>query len=101
MWDSLQRILSLNPETKVYICHDYKANGTRNEFLYETTIGEQKKDNIHVSKGKESFIVHRKERDDTLSAPKLIHPSLQFNLTAGVPPKFVLTPVSASWYKKE
>jgi glyoxylase-like metal-dependent hydrolase (beta-lactamase superfamily II) len=84
MWDSVQRILSLPDETRIFTCHDYKAEG-RNHFAWESTVGEQKAKNIHVGQGhtKEEFVARRKARDATLGMPRLILPSLQVNMRAG------------------
>lgn len=101
MWESLQKILNLNPQTKVFVCHDYKAGGKRDEFIWQTTIAQQKENVQLANSSKEKYLQFRKERDATLGLPKLIHPSLQFNLLAGRPPKFVKTPISAAWYKGE
>merc|ERR1712137_879917 len=97
MWISLQKILSLPPETRVFVCHDYRAGGTRDYFQWETTIREQF-NNIQLQNADaSSYKNFRKGRDSNLRAPKLIYPSLQFNLRAGVPPKFVKVPISAPW----
>ncbi|MCX7645064.1 MAG: MBL fold metallo-hydrolase [Rhodobacteraceae bacterium] len=84
MWDSVQRILSLPDETRIFTCHDYKAEG-RDHFAWESTVGEQKAKNIHVGRGhtKEEFVARRKARDATLGMPRLILPSLQVNMRAG------------------
>jgi glyoxylase-like metal-dependent hydrolase (beta-lactamase superfamily II) len=88
MYDSVQRILSLPDETRIFVCHDYKAPG-RDEYAWETTVGEQKAKNVHVGGGKsrEAFVAMRTARDATLGMPKLIVPSLQVNMRAGhMPP---------------
>jgi glyoxylase-like metal-dependent hydrolase (beta-lactamase superfamily II) len=88
MYDSVQRILSLPDETRIFVCHDYKAPG-RDVFAWETTVGEQKAKNVHVGGGKsrEAFVAMRTARDATLGMPKLIVPSLQVNMRAGhMPP---------------
>ena len=84
MWDSVQKILSLPDETRLFNCHDYKAPG-RAEFAWESTVAEQKAKNIHVGAGssREDFVRMRTERDATLNMPKLILPSLQINMRAG------------------
>jgi glyoxylase-like metal-dependent hydrolase (beta-lactamase superfamily II) len=88
MYDSVQRILSLPDATRIFVCHDYKAPG-REDYAWETTVGEQKAKNVHVGGGKsrEAFVAMRTARDATLGMPKLIVPSLQVNMRAGhMPP---------------
>jgi glyoxylase-like metal-dependent hydrolase (beta-lactamase superfamily II) len=84
MWDSVQRILALPDETRIFTCHDYKAEG-RDYYAWESTVGEQKAKNVHVGAGatKEGFVARRQARDATLGMPKLILPSLQVNMRAG------------------
>ncbi len=84
MWDSVQRILALPDATRIFTCHDYKAEG-RDHFAWESTVGEQKARNVHVGAGhsKEEFVGRRNARDATLGMPKLILPSLQVNMRAG------------------
>jgi len=84
LFSSIQKILALPDETRVFVGHDYKAPG-RDEFAWETTVGEQKALNIHVGAGKplEEFVSMRKERDATLGMPRLILPSIQTNMRAG------------------
>ena len=83
LYDSIQRVLSLPSEMRLFICHDYGPGGRA--FAWETTIGEQRKSNIHISNGqtREEFIKFRTERDAKLAMPKLIIPSLQVNMRAG------------------
>jgi len=88
LYDSIQKILSLPDETRVFINHDYGAGGKR-DCAWETTVAEEKKSNIHVGGGKsrEEFVKMRTERDATLSMPRLILPSIQVNMRAGrMPP---------------
>ncbi len=88
LYDSIQRILSLPDDTQLYICHDYGGGGGR-QHMNVTTVGEQKKQNIHVGGGtsREKFIEIRTRRDATLSLPALILPSIQVNIRAGeLPP---------------
>ena len=88
LYDSIQKILSLPEETRIFVGHDYKAPG-RDEYAWETSVAEQKKANVHVGEGKdrEDFVKMRTERDATLDMPKLIIPSLQVNMRAGrMPP---------------
>ena len=88
MYDSIQRILALPDETRIFVCHDYKAPG-RDEFAWETTVGAQKALNKHIGAGKPKaeFVAMREARDATLSMPKLIIPSLQINMRAGHMPE--------------
>jgi glyoxylase-like metal-dependent hydrolase (beta-lactamase superfamily II) len=87
LFDSVQKILALPEETRIFVGHDYKAPG-RDEIAWETTVGEQKTRNIHVGDGKskEQFVEMRDTRDATLAMPKLIIPSLQVNMRAGQMP---------------
>jgi len=84
MFDSVQRILALPDETRIFVGHDYKAPG-RDEFAWESTVGEQKAKNVHVGgrTPREDFVEMREARDATLAMPKLIIPSLQVNMRAG------------------
>ena len=84
LYASIQKILSLPDQTRVFVGHDYKAPG-RDEFAWETTVGEQKALNIHIGAGRpiEEFVSMRKQRDATLGMPKLILPSIQTNMRAG------------------
>lgn len=83
LYDSIQKVLSLPDEMRLFICHDYGPGGR--DIAWETTVGEEKKHNIHVGGGKtrEEFIKFRTERDAQLAMPKLIIPSLQVNMRAG------------------
>lgn len=83
LYQSIQRILTLPEDTKLYICHDYQPNGR--ELKHLTTVAEQKELNIHIKKSivEEEFVSIRQERDATLTMPKLILPSLQVNMRAG------------------
>jgi glyoxylase-like metal-dependent hydrolase (beta-lactamase superfamily II) len=86
LYDSIQRVLSLPDNMRLFMCHDYGPNGRAIEW--ETTVAEQKANNIHVGGGKtrEDFIKFRTERDAQLAMPKLIIPSLQVNMRAGEVP---------------
>lgn len=86
LYDSIQKVLSLPDEMRLFMCHDYGPNGRAIEW--ETTVAEQKADNIHVGGGKTraDFIKFRTERDAQLAMPKLIIPSLQVNMRAGEVP---------------
>ncbi|MBD3662904.1 MBL fold metallo-hydrolase [Sulfitobacter aestuariivivens] len=88
LYNSIQRILSLPEETRIFVGHDYKAPG-RDEFAWETTVGAQKAKNVHVGGGtdEETFVDMRQTRDATLAMPKLIVPSLQVNMRAGNMPE--------------
>ncbi|SIT82503.1 Glyoxylase, beta-lactamase superfamily II [Yoonia rosea] len=84
LYTSIQKILSLPDETRIFVGHDYKAPG-RDEFAWETTVGEQKALNVHIGAGRpmEEFVSMRQERDAKLGMPRLILPSLQTNMRAG------------------
>jgi glyoxylase-like metal-dependent hydrolase (beta-lactamase superfamily II) len=84
MWESIQKILALPEATRIFVGHDYKAEG-RDEYAWESTVGEQKRLNLHVGAGRsrEEFVRLRNERDATLAMPRLIIPSLQVNMRAG------------------
>ncbi len=89
LYRSIQKILSLPDDTRIFVGHDYKAPG-RDEYAWETTVGEQKARNIHIGGGqdKDSFVKMRDARDATLAMPRLIIPSLQVNMRAGqMPPE--------------
>jgi glyoxylase-like metal-dependent hydrolase (beta-lactamase superfamily II) len=88
LFDSIQKILALPDETRIFVGHDYKAPG-RDAFAWETTVGEQKAKNIHIGgdAAKEAFVEMREARDATLPMPKLIVPSLQINMRAGNMPE--------------
>ena len=88
LFSSIQKILSLPDTTRIFVGHDYKAPG-REHYAWETTVGEQKKKNIHIKSGKskEDFVKLRDERDAKLAMPKLIVPSLQINMRAGNMPE--------------
>ncbi len=83
LYDSIQKVLSLPDETRLFMCHDYGPNGR--DIRWETTVAEEKAHNIHVGGGKsrDEFIKMRTERDATLAMPTLIIPSIQVNIRAG------------------
>ncbi|SHJ57236.1 Glyoxylase, beta-lactamase superfamily II [Aureimonas altamirensis DSM 21988] len=83
LYDSIQRILALPDETRLFMCHDYGPNGR--DIGWETTVGEERAANIHVGGGRsrEEFIAFRTARDSTLPMPRLILPALQVNMRAG------------------
>ena len=88
LWDSIQKILTLPEETRIFVGHDYKAEG-RDQYAWETTVGAQKALNKHVGAGKsrDEFVAMRKTRDASLAMPRLIIPSLQVNMRAGQMPE--------------
>lgn len=88
LYRSIERILALPDETRVFVCHDYKAPG-REEFAWETTVAEEKTRNVHVGGGRAAaeFVAMREARDKTLGMPRLIIPSLQVNMRAGQMPE--------------
>lgn len=89
LYRSIRRLLALAPETRLFMCHDYKAPG-RDEYAWETTVAEQKSKNVHVKEGvaEGDFVRMRAKRDATLAAPRLLLPSIQVNIRAGkFPPK--------------
>jgi len=88
LYRSIQRILALPPETRLFVGHDYKAPG-RDEFAWETTVATEREHNIHVRDGvsEQQFVVLREARDASLAPPKLLYPSIQMNMRAGhLPP---------------
>jgi glyoxylase-like metal-dependent hydrolase (beta-lactamase superfamily II) len=84
LYDSIQEIFKLPNEKRLFMCHDYKAPG-RDEYAWETSVAEQRKDNIHIHDGisKQEFVDFRTGRDLQLCVPKLIVPSIQVNIRAG------------------
>jgi glyoxylase-like metal-dependent hydrolase (beta-lactamase superfamily II) len=84
LYRSIQKLLSLSPETRLFMCHDYKAPG-RDDYAWETTVGEERARNVHVGKGvsEDEFVAMRERRDATLAAPVLLLPSIQVNIRAG------------------
>ncbi|MGD1878775.1 MAG: MBL fold metallo-hydrolase [Kiloniellaceae bacterium] len=87
LYKSIQKILALPPQTRIFLCHDYKAPG-RDKFVWETTVADEKAKNIHVHDGisEDDFVKMRTERDKTLDMPVLILPSVQVNMRAGAMP---------------
>lgn len=88
LYRSIRRLLSLPDKTRLFLCHDYKAPN-RNVFVWETTVGAQKKSNVHVHDGvgEDEFVAMRQGRDATLDLPDLILPSVQVNVRGGrLPP---------------
>jgi len=87
LFRSIQRIFALPPETRLFMCHDYKAPG-RDDYRWETTVAAEKAKNIHVHDGitEAQFVAMRQARDAGLSMPRLILPSVQVNMRAGQMP---------------
>src|SRR5690349_9164824 len=88
LYRSMLRILSLPRETRLFMCHDYKAPG-REQFAWETTVGDQLDRNVHIGRGvdEEAYVAMREARDATLKAPKLLYPAIQVNIRGGrMPP---------------
>jgi glyoxylase-like metal-dependent hydrolase (beta-lactamase superfamily II) len=84
LFRSIRRLLSLPPETRLWMCHDYKAPG-RDTYAWQTTVGEQRAHNPHVKDGitEDAFVAFRTDRDARLAAPLLLLPSIQVNIRAG------------------
>ncbi|BBI61450.1 hypothetical protein HSBAA_27560 [Vreelandella sulfidaeris] len=87
LWDSIQAILSLPDETRLFTGHDYRPDGR--EPVWESTVRQQRETNIHLSNGQtvEDYVSMRNERDAGLPMPKLLLPSLQININGGALPK--------------
>ncbi|MGP9825475.1 MBL fold metallo-hydrolase [Ectopseudomonas khazarica] len=88
LFQSIQKLFALPDETRLFMCHDYKAPG-RDDFRNQTTVAEQRAHNVHVHQGiaEADFVAMRRERDATLGMPNLILPSVQVNMRAGqLPP---------------
>ncbi len=83
LYRSIKKVLALPPETRLFMCHDYGANGR--EIRWETSVADERAHNIHVHDGvsEDDFVAVRIARDDKLAMPKLIIPSLQVNMKAG------------------
>jgi glyoxylase-like metal-dependent hydrolase (beta-lactamase superfamily II) len=103
LYRSIQRLLKLPDDTRLFMCHDYKAPG-RDDYAWETTVREQRENNVHLRNGvtEAAFVAMRQARDATLSAPTLLLPSIQVNIRAGRFPKaesngvhYLLLPVRA------
>jgi len=84
LYRSIHKLLALPPQTRLFMCHDYKAPG-RDQYAWETTVGEQRTHNKHVHEGvsEDDFVAMREKRDATLAAPTLLLPSIQVNIRAG------------------
>ncbi|MGI9371964.1 MAG: MBL fold metallo-hydrolase [Hyphomicrobiales bacterium] len=87
LYRSIKKVLELPPEMRLFMCHDYGPNGR--EIRWETSVAEERANNIHVRDGvsEDEFFEMRTTRDETLSMPKLIIPSVQVNIRAGKLPK--------------
>jgi glyoxylase-like metal-dependent hydrolase (beta-lactamase superfamily II) len=84
LYRSIQRILALPAKTRLFMCHDYKAPG-RDQYAWETTVGEERARNVHVHEGvtEDEYVTMRTARDAKLAAPLLLLPSIQVNIRAG------------------
>jgi len=84
LYRSIRKLLALPPNTRLFMCHDYKAPG-RDAYAWETTVREEREKNVHVKEGvsEDAFVAMRTARDATLSAPRLLLPSIQVNMRAG------------------
>lgn len=84
LYRSIKRLMALPLETRLFMCHDYKAPG-RDQYAWEATVGEQRAKNVHVKEGvsEEEFVAMRTARDEKLAAPRLLLPSIQVNIRAG------------------
>ena len=101
LYRSIRKVLSLPPQTRLFMCHDYKAPG-RESYAWETTVAEQRRNNVHINEGvsEDDFVAMRQARDAGLAAPALLIPSIQVNIRAGrFPPaeangvRYVMVPV--------
>lgn len=88
LYTSIQKILSLPDDTRLFMCHDYKAPG-RDVFAWETSVKEQRDSNIHINKSisEAAFVELREGRDEQLAVPKLLLPAIQVNICAGALPE--------------
>jgi glyoxylase-like metal-dependent hydrolase (beta-lactamase superfamily II) len=89
LYRSMQRLLALPPDTRLFMCHDYLPKGGRSAYVWETTVAEERAANVHVHQGisEDEFVAMREARDKTLSSPTLLLPSIQVNMRAGkLPP---------------
>jgi glyoxylase-like metal-dependent hydrolase (beta-lactamase superfamily II) len=87
LFRSINKLLSLPPETRLYMCHDYQPGGREVQFV--STVAEEREKNVHVRNGisEEEFVAMRQARDATLEMPTLILPSVQVNMRAGELPE--------------
>ena len=89
LFRSIRKLLAMPPATRLFMCHDYLPKDGRSEFVWETTVAEQRTSNVHAREGvsEDDFVAMRQARDKTLSAPTLLLPSIQVNMRAGkLPP---------------
>lgn len=89
LYHSIQKLYTLDDDTRMFLCHDYLPEG-RTQYQWQTTVGQQKAENIHIrpETTEQEFVQFRTSRDATLTLPKLIMPSVQINMRAGAfPPK--------------
>jgi glyoxylase-like metal-dependent hydrolase (beta-lactamase superfamily II) len=95
LYASIQRLLKLPDETRMFLCHDYKAPG-RDVFAWETTVGAQRRSNVHVGQGKceAEFVAMREARDAALPVPAMLLPALQVNISGGRVPDRLQIPVT-------
>lgn len=84
LFESLQKIIALPDDMRLFVCHDYGAGGSR-DFAWETTVGDQRANNIHIGGGtlEHDYVQMRRDRDATLGLPRLIVPAVQVNICAG------------------
>ena len=84
LYRSIRKLLALPRETRLFMCHDYKAPG-RDEYAWETTVGEERDHSVHIRDGvsEEEFVAMRQARDAGLAAPRLLLPSIQVNIRGG------------------
>jgi len=84
LYRSIRRLLTLPDDTRLFMCHDYKAPG-REDYRWETTVGEQRRSSVHVhdAVSEDDFVAMREKRDAGLAVPKLLLPSIQVNIRAG------------------
>jgi glyoxylase-like metal-dependent hydrolase (beta-lactamase superfamily II) len=84
LYRSIQRLLELPPQTRLFMCHDYKAPG-RDRYAWETTVAEERRNNVHIGHGtsEDEFVAMRNARDVMLAMPTLLLPSIQVNIRAG------------------
>jgi|TARA_B100000378_G_scaffold256560_1_gene234362 glyoxylase-like metal-dependent hydrolase (beta-lactamase superfamily II) len=84
LYQSAMRLLSLPPETRLFMCHDYLPEG-RKDYVWETTVEAERQANVHIHDGvsEDEFVAMREARDKTLAMPRLILPSVQVNMRAG------------------
>ncbi len=84
LYHSIRRLLALPPETRLFMCHDYKTPG-RDVYLWETSVAEERARNVQIADGvsEEAFVASRLNRDKALAAPRLLLPSIQVNIRAG------------------